>query len=188
MKAVEEGDELFPARCVHREFQCSLYCFRPTVCEVRSRRRFDRYNRVKFLGELRHVTVIVVSAAHVNQLFCLLLDRLHDFRMTVSGGTDGHSGVAIEKNISVDVFDPNSGATFGDELKRGARVGGGNKLCVCVNDLLTLGAWQRRLDFRALCGCEYGSRHLFLPCQKWASKPVRTTGAVRIRLQKTGKD
>ena len=46
------------------------------------------------------------------QLLCLLLDHLDDFRMAVSGRTDGDAGVAIEKNVAVDVFNPDAAAAF----------------------------------------------------------------------------
>src|SRR6185437_2864442 len=39
VKTIEEGDELFAAGCMHREFQSSLDGFSATVCKVSSRRR-----------------------------------------------------------------------------------------------------------------------------------------------------
>jgi hypothetical protein len=37
--------------------------------------------------------------------------------MTVTGRTNGHARVAIEKHVAVDVFNPNSARAFGDEFE-----------------------------------------------------------------------
>ena len=99
------------------EFQRRLDRFRAAVGEVRSCRRLHRHDRVQFFRELRHVTVVVVSAADVNQLRRLILNRFDDFRMTMSGRTHGHTGVAIEKDVAVNVFDPHALGSLGDELE-----------------------------------------------------------------------
>src|SRR5687768_7508961 len=121
MKAVEEGDELLTTGRVHREFQCSFDGFSAAVCEVRSRRRLNRNNRIELLCELRHVTVVVIGAAHVNQLLCLLLDGANYFGMAMSGGADGDAGVAIQKQVAVHVFNPDAAGAFRNESKRGPR-------------------------------------------------------------------
>src|SRR6185369_8306642 len=78
VKTVEEPDELFTTSRVHRELECSLDCLSTAVGEVRAGRRLHGHDRVEFLGELRHVTIIVISAAHVDQLCRLVLNRFHD--------------------------------------------------------------------------------------------------------------
>ena len=165
MKAVEERDELLATSCVHREFQCGLDSFRATVGEMRARRRFDGDDRIEFLCELRHLTVVIIGAAHVNQLFCLLLNGFDDFRMAVAGRTDRHTRVAVEKNVTVNVLDPNATTAFGDEFKGWARVSGINKFGICFNDLLTFRTGQLGLDFRA-AGCDCSGRHILTPYQK----------------------
>src|SRR5690349_22205581 len=89
VKAVEETDELLATGRVHRELQRSLDCFSAAIREVCARRRFDGHDGIELLCELRHVAVVEIGAAHVNQLFCLLLDCFDYFRMAVAGGTDG---------------------------------------------------------------------------------------------------
>ncbi len=84
MKTVEEGNELFTTGGVHRKFQCRLDCFSAAVGKVSPRRRWHGHNLVEFFRERRHVAVVVVSATHVNELFRLLLNCSHNFRMTVT--------------------------------------------------------------------------------------------------------
>ena len=113
MKAIEERDELLAPGCMHCELQSRLNCFRAAIGEVRSRGRRNRNNLVKLLRELRHMTIVVIGATHVNELSCLILNRAHDFGMTMAGRTHGNASIAIEKNIAVNVFDPNAQCPFG---------------------------------------------------------------------------
>src|SRR5687767_14087274 len=117
MKAVEEADELLAASRVHREFQCSLNGYSAAVCEVRSRRRLNWNYRIELLCELRHVTVVVIGAAHMNQLFCLLLDSSNYLWMAMSGRTDSNAGIAIQKQIPIDVLNPDAAGPFRNEFK-----------------------------------------------------------------------
>ncbi len=52
----------------------------------------------------------------MNQLRSLILDRLNDFRMTMSGRADGDSGVAVEQDVAINVCDPDTFAAFSDQL------------------------------------------------------------------------
>src|SRR5262249_48437083 len=139
--------ELLTTSRVHREFQSSLDGFSTAVGEVRPRRRLDRNDRIEFLSELRHVAVVIISAAHVNELFSLLLNRFDDFGMAMAGRTDRNAGVTVEKNIAVHVFHPNAAGTFSDEFKGWPRVGWVHKFCIRFNDLLAVWTRQRRFDF-----------------------------------------
>jgi hypothetical protein len=77
----------------------------------------------------------------VYELRSLVLNRFYDFRMTVTGGADCNAGIAVEKNIAVDIFNPNAFTTFGYELPTWSRVRWSNKLSVLIDDLLALWAW-----------------------------------------------
>src|SRR6185369_1034203 len=163
MKAIEERDELLTTRRMHRELQSGFDCFSTAVCEVCASRRFDWHDRVQLLGELRHLAVVIVSAAHVNQFLRLLLDRFDDLRMAVPRRTDRDARVAVEKNIPVNIFDPNSTGALGDEFKERAGIRGVNKPGIRFDDLLAVGTRQLRLDLRTPEWCDYAFRHFFLP-------------------------
>src|SRR3982751_4230180 len=102
---------------MHREFERSLNCFSATVGEVSSGRCFDRYDLVELLCELRHMPVVVVGAAHVDELCGLLLNCAHNFRMTMTRGAHGDAGVAVEKDVSIYVFNPNTTRAFSYEFE-----------------------------------------------------------------------
>src|SRR5688500_8142650 len=93
--------------------------------------------------------------------------------MAVSRRTDGDAGIAVEKNVAVDVFNPDSAGALGDEFKGRPRVGRINKLCVGFDDLFALGAWQLRLDLRAFGWCKYAGRHFQLPYKSGKNRPNR---------------
>src|SRR5688500_19190420 len=97
MEAVKEGDELFASGCMHREFQRRLDGFGATVGEVSASWRLDWNDRVELFSECRHVSVVIIGAAHVDKLRCLILDRFHYFRMTMSCRTHCDAGVSAEK-------------------------------------------------------------------------------------------
>ncbi len=81
MKTVKERNELFAAGGVHRQLQSGLDSFGAAVGEVCSRWRGNRHNLVELLRERGHVPVVVISAAHMNQLFGLVVES----RSTTSG-------------------------------------------------------------------------------------------------------
>jgi hypothetical protein len=49
----------------------------------------------------------------VNELGCLILNCAHHFGVTMTSRTDGDTSVAIEKDIAVNVFDPNPKRALG---------------------------------------------------------------------------
>ena len=77
----------------------------------------DRNDRVQLFSQLRHQRVIIVGAAHVNQTGSLLLNRGDDFRMAMTGRAHRDAGVAVKKQVAVDVFDPNTFGAFGDQFE-----------------------------------------------------------------------
>src|SRR5437867_4149600 len=117
MKAAEESDEFFASRRVHCQLQRSFDSFRAAVGKMRLRRSRNRNNFIEFLGQLRHLPIVEISSAHMNQLRGLFLNRGDDFGMTVSGRTHGDAGVAIEKKIAVNVLDPDARGAFGDKFE-----------------------------------------------------------------------
>src|SRR5215213_94027 len=173
MKAIEEADELFTTGRMHRKFEGSFHGFSAAVCEVCSRRRLNGDNRVELLCELRHVTVVIIGAAHVNQLFCLLLDGANYFRMAVTSRADADAGVAIQEQVAVHVFNPDAAGPFRNEFKGRPRVGWVNKLCIRFDDLLAVWAWQLRLYLGALEWCDYGGRHVYSLVKEAKIRPVR---------------
>ena len=68
------------------------------------------------------MAVVVIRPAHVNELRGLILNRLHYLRMTMAGGTDCNSGVAIEEDVAINVLHPNALAAFSDKFERGPGV------------------------------------------------------------------
>src|SRR5829696_5360239 len=107
--------------------------------------------------------------------------------MAVSRRTDGDAGVAVEKNVAVDVFNPNSAAALGHEFKGRSGVGRVNKLCIRFDDLLAFGAWRRRLNLRTLGRCEYAGRHFQLLVKMAKNRPNHEGPAFRNRLRKVKK-
>src|SRR6185503_21242399 len=101
MKAIEESDELLATCRMHRELQSRFHCFSAAVREVCARRRLHRHDGIQLLRELRHLAIVIISAAHVNQFLCLLLDRFYYFRMTVPRRTNCDAGVAVKKDVTV---------------------------------------------------------------------------------------
>src|SRR5262249_28546919 len=103
-----EGYEFLPSCGMHGQLQSSLDSFRSTVREVRARGTLHWNNLIELLRQIRHQRVVIIRAAHVNQLRSLVLNRGHDFRMTMTRGTDRDAGVAIEEHVAIDVFDPDA--------------------------------------------------------------------------------
>src|SRR5688572_4404870 len=99
------------------EFQSRLNGFGTTVSEMRPRWRGNRNNLIQLLCELRHVAVVIIRAAHVNQLCGLVLYRLHHLRMAVARRADSHPSITIEKDIAVDIFNPNALRALGNEFE-----------------------------------------------------------------------
>ena len=115
MKAVEEGYELLAPCRIHGELQSGLDGFRATTGEVCARRAIDGNYLVEFAREFRHVLVVIIRAADVNQLRGLFLNGADDFRVTVTGGADGDARVAVEERVAVNVLDPDSRGFLDDE-------------------------------------------------------------------------
>jgi hypothetical protein len=61
--------------------------------------------------------------------------------MAVARRADSHSGIAIKKDIAIDVFNPNALGALGNKFERWSRIRWRNKLCVGRNDLGAL--WTR---------------------------------------------
>ena len=74
MKTAEERNELFAAGGVHRQLQGSLNSFGAAVGEMCAGRSLNGDYFVELLRQFRHSRVVVVGAAHVNQLRRLVLD------------------------------------------------------------------------------------------------------------------
>jgi hypothetical protein len=140
VKAVEERDELFASSCVHRKLQCSFDCFSAAVRKVCARGTRDRNDLIKFLCELRHVAVVVISAAHVDQLFGLLLNCSDDFGVAVAGRTNGDAGVAVEEDVSVNIFDPHAAGPVGYEFECRPWISRVNVFVVGFDNLLCIRA------------------------------------------------
>ena len=145
MKAAKKSDELFTARRVHRQLQSSLDSFGAAVGEMCLRRSRDRNDLIKFLGQLRHLPIVEISSAHMNQLRGLFLNRGDNFGMTVSGRTHGDAGVAIEKQIAVNVLNPDARGTLGDKFECRARICRVNKLRVRLD--YAAGFWPGQFSF-----------------------------------------
>src|SRR5438552_3255200 len=145
MKAAEESDEFFASGRVHCQLQSSLDGFGAAVSEMRLRRSRDRNDLIKFLGQLRHLPIVEISSAHMNQFRGLFLNGSDDFRVTVSGRTHGHAGVAIEKKIAVNVLDPDARGAFGDKFECRARIRWVNELRVGLD--YAAGIWPRQFSF-----------------------------------------
>jgi hypothetical protein len=101
----------------------------------------------------------------VNQPRGLILDCLHDFRVAMTGRAHGHAGVAVEKDVAINVSHPNSCAAFSDQFEVWPRVRRIYKLRVSFNDCASLWTGKLSLDFRSF-RCDCGGHHfcsLFVP-------------------------
>lgn len=63
-------------------------------------------------GQLDVALFVIVSAADMQQLSSLILDRLHDARMTVTGGADRDAGRAVKETVAVQIFNHRALGTF----------------------------------------------------------------------------
>src|SRR6266567_239575 len=130
METPKERNKFFTASRVHRELQSTLDSFSAAVSEVRARRSLHRNDLIELLRQLRHRRVVVIGAAHVNKLRGLILNRADDFRLTMTGRAHRDPGVAVEKDVAIDVRDPDAFAAFGDKFEIWARVSRVNELRV----------------------------------------------------------
>jgi hypothetical protein len=53
----------------------------------------------------------------VDQLLSLLLNGGHNLGMTVTGRTDGDTGVAIEEDVAVNILNPNALRPLSDKFE-----------------------------------------------------------------------
>jgi len=156
VEAVEEGDELLPPGRVHRQLERGLDGLGAAVGEVRPGGAGHGHDLFELAAEVRHVAVVVVGAAHVDEAGGLLLDGADDLRVAVAGGADGDAGVTVEEGVAVDVFDPDARGALDDELVGRARVGGRDVARVGRDDLLRAWAGQLGPDFGSFRGSYYG--------------------------------
>jgi len=97
----------------------------------------------------------------MDQLRRLSLNRLHDFRMAVTGRADCDAGVAVEKDVTINVRDPNAFAACGDQFEVRTRVRRVHILRVSFHDGSPFGAGKLSFDFRSSC-CDCCGHHLLL--------------------------
>jgi hypothetical protein len=76
--------------------------------------------------------------------------------------THGHARIAVEKNIAVDVFDPDTFAALGDKFEVRPRIGRIDEFRVGFDDGATFGAGQFGLDFWSLQKGG-GTHHFYAP-------------------------
>ena len=93
---------------------------------------------VELLREIRHVAIVIVSPAHVNQLSGLVLDRFHDLRMTMAGRTNGDACVAIQEDVPINILDPDTAGTFGYQFEGRAQNKRVNVFVVSFDNLLSI--------------------------------------------------
>src|ERR1700682_3922212 len=187
MKTVEERNELLASRGMHRQLQRCLYGFSAAVGKVRARRRFNRKHLVQLLRQLRHQGVVIVGAAHVDQLFGLPLNRIDYFRMAMAGRANSHAGVAIKKDIAINVFDPDALRMIGDQLEVRPWIGWSYKLRIGRDDFSPFWSGQSGLDLRSLRR-SYGCGHDLSPLKKQirAAMNLRAgSGAIRKEEKET---
>jgi hypothetical protein len=77
----------------------------------------------------------------VDQLLSLFLNSLDDFRVAVSGRTNRDPGVAIQKDIAVNILNPDTLGTFSHQFERGSRVGRINVLGISLDDRFAFRSW-----------------------------------------------
>ena len=145
METAKEGDEFLATGSVDRQLQSCLDSFSTTVRKVRTCRSLQRHDLVELLRELWHRRIVIVGATDVNQLRRLILNRTHDFGMTMTSRTDSHAGVTVEEQISINVFDPNALPTFRHQFEVGSRIRGIYELRVGFDD--RAGLWSGKFGF-----------------------------------------
>src|SRR5436190_8828364 len=89
----------------------------------------------------------------MDQFVCLLSDGRDDLRVAMSCGTNSNAGVAVQKDVTVRVSDPNSAGVVRDKFVIGPRVARRNVLRVRVDDLERLRPWQGSFDNGLLQFC-----------------------------------
>src|SRR5439155_21952474 len=97
---------------IHRDLQGRLNRLGPAIAEMRSSRPVDRADLFEFLAQFGHVAIVKISPAEMDEFVHLLCDGRDDLGVAMAGRAYRHSGVAVEKDVTVRVFDPNAFATF----------------------------------------------------------------------------
>jgi hypothetical protein len=90
---------------VASEFHGALDGFGAGVAVVELVRAGHGSDSGETLGEVGHVLVVEVGAGDVDELGCLILNGLDDFRMAVAGGVNGDAGGEVEELVAIDVCD-----------------------------------------------------------------------------------
>jgi len=100
--------------------------------------------------ELHATRLTAENALTIIREYDVVLDGTDNFGMAMTRRAHGDARVAVEKNIAVDVFDPDAFAAFGDQLEVRPRIGRIDEFGVGLNDCATFGAGQFGLDFWSL--------------------------------------
>jgi hypothetical protein len=98
-------------------------------------RSVDRTDLVEFFAEFRHVPVIKICAAKMDEFRDLLLDCGNYLRVAVSGRAHCYAGITIQKDIAIRICDPNSIGVVGNKFVIGARIAWCYVLGISVDDL-----------------------------------------------------
>src|ERR1017187_4152615 len=105
MKAAEEANNMLASGVVARELHCTFNRFRARVAVVDAVRAGHRSNCGEPCGKCRHLLIVKIRAGHVNELGTLVLNRLHDFGMTMAGGVHRDASGKVEETVAIDIFD-----------------------------------------------------------------------------------
>src|SRR5687768_12999970 len=108
MKRAEERNKFLSPRVIHRKPERGLDGLGAAVCEMCLGWPVDRTDLTQLLPELRHVAVIEIGAAEMNETVDLLSHGFDDLGMAVAGRAYGNAGVAVEKDVVVRIRDPNA--------------------------------------------------------------------------------
>jgi hypothetical protein len=169
VEGVEEAHDVLTSGRVARELDRRLHGLGSGVREEAPHRPRHRRDAVEVLADLHVDREEEVARGVVDQLRGLLLDRLHDLRMTVPGGGDRDPRVQVQEAIAVDVLDHRAGGALRDERIR-ARERGARDLPVPLDQRERLRTGDVRDELRGLRLGEFLRR---LRCRRHSSITVR---------------
>src|SRR5207244_3415542 len=93
---------------MHCQLEGRLDCLSSAVGKMRTSWAGNRRDRIECFSQVRHLSVVVIGAAYVYELRGLILNCFDDFGVAMPRRAHCHAGVAIQENIAIDIFDPDT--------------------------------------------------------------------------------
>jgi hypothetical protein len=149
VKSAEEGDNVLPSGVIARDLQRALDRLRAGVAVIEPVRAGHGRDLRQPLGDVYQTFIVEVGAGHVDQLGCLVLDRLYHLGMAVAGRNHGDAGGEVQKFVAVHILDPHAPASLGHH-RIGARIAGRDQPVVRLDNPPRVRAGQGSAKLRAV--------------------------------------